>query len=183
MEKFKKYLFYFLSFAFLGWIFEVTLNLIRLGKFMNCGTLLGPWLPIYGWGGILIVLLSFKIKKKPLCIFLSSFCICAVVEYFTSLYLELVYDTKWWNYSDLPLNLDGRTWLGGLVLFAVFSLIIIYYLIPLLDKIYDKSNKKIFSKVILILLILHIIDFCYCTFNPRIDFLPISNNITIFSEL
>lgn len=178
MEKFKKFFFYFICCSVFGWLFEVILNFIRLGELKNWGTLFGPWLPIYGWGGLFIILLSQKIKKKPLWIFIFSFLICAVVEFLTSLYLEIMYDAHWWDYSDLPLNIDGRIWLGGLLIFSVFSLFVIYIFVPLLDKIQKKLNKKFFTIMVFVLVILHITDFIYCTINPRTDTLNMGYTIT-----
>ena len=167
MKKINRYILYFLSFSFIGYLWEVLLQFIRHHKFINCGTLLGPWLPIYGWGGLLVSLLPKKINDNYLVLFIISFILCGVMEYMTSVYLENVYNMKWWDYSSYPFNINGRIFLGGLIIFALASVIAVKLVIPFLDKIYDKYNSKLFAMVLIILLIIHIIDFVYCTYKPN----------------
>ena len=49
-----------------GWVWEVVLHFLRYGELINRGVLHGPWLPIYGSGGILILLLLNKLRKYPI---------------------------------------------------------------------------------------------------------------------
>lgn len=48
-------LFFFL-FSSLGWIWEVALHFIADGNLVNRGILIGPWLPIYGFGSIFMLI-------------------------------------------------------------------------------------------------------------------------------
>ena len=56
----------FFTAAIIGWLFEVTLHIIEQGEFVKRGVLQGPWLPIYGYGCILILTVLYKFRKKPL---------------------------------------------------------------------------------------------------------------------
>lgn len=47
-------LFFLLSLA--GWLWEIAIYLVQDGRFVNRGILLGPWLPVYGSGGLLLIL-------------------------------------------------------------------------------------------------------------------------------
>lgn len=167
MKKFKFYLLCFFIFSCLGWLWEVSFNLVRVGEFINSGTLVGPWLPIYGWSGIIIVFISEKIKKNPLLIYITSFILFGIIEYSTSLYLEKIHHLKWWDYSDNFLNINGRIWIIGLLFYALIGLIIIYCVVPIIKKIYNKLNKKTLSYILIILVLFHIVDFVYSTFNPE----------------
>ena len=51
----------FFIFCFVGWVWEVSLAFISEGMFVNRGTLHGPWLPIYGTGGVIILVLLKKL--------------------------------------------------------------------------------------------------------------------------
>ena len=86
---------FFFIFSFIGWIWEVSLYLFRDGMLVNRGTLHGPWLPIYGWGCTIIILLTrFKkfreILKNPVLTFIIIVIVCSIIEYMTSWYIELV---------------------------------------------------------------------------------------------
>ena len=66
----------FMSMCFIGWAWEVVLHLIMDGKFVNRGTLYGPWLPIYGMGGLVILVLLNKFREKPFLEFSLMVVIC-----------------------------------------------------------------------------------------------------------
>ena len=93
------YILLFMTCAFLGWIWEVMLHLIQHGQFVNRGVLHGPWLPIYGFGGLGIVLLLERFKKHPLLVFIAGAIGCGLMEYLTGWYLETFKHLKWWDYG------------------------------------------------------------------------------------
>ncbi len=124
------YVMLFFTLAFIGWCFEV-LNEIRKGHgFINRGVLHGPWLPIYGFGGLIIYILLKKFYKKPIIVFSLSFLISAVIEYATSFYLELTKGMVWWDYSKKPFNINGRICLLYTLVFALLATILYYFVIP-----------------------------------------------------
>ena len=146
----------------------ISLHLISDGVFVNRGALHGPWLPIYGSGGILILIILKKFRKTPLKEFIATICLCGCVEYFTALYLELTHNgEKWWDYSGYFLNLHGRICAEGLLIFGLGGLAIVYVLAPLLDNILRKMNKKLAVCLCTILLTIFIIDQCYSHNNPN----------------
>lgn len=167
MKKLKLYFWYFISFAFIGWVYEVLYYLFEKGKFINSGTMIGPWLPIYGWGGLLIYFLSLKLRDKPYKVFIISFLLSGIIEYLTSLYLEYVYGMKWWDYSKMAFNINGRICLAGLLVFSILALIVMYFVLPLLDKIYNKLNPKIINIILLSIFLIYAFDFVYSTIHPN----------------
>lgn len=126
-------LLYFI-FAGIGWLWEVSLHLITDGEFVNRGVLHGPWLPIYGTGGLLILILLNKLRRHPAAEFFAAVVLCGCVEYFTAFYLEMTHGgKKWWDYSGYFLNLHGRICAEGLLVFGVGGMAIVYFAAPLLD--------------------------------------------------
>ncbi|MEG1335330.1 MAG: putative ABC transporter permease [Clostridiales bacterium] len=157
----------FFSFAFIGWCWEVGLFYFTEGTFINRGFLLGPWLPIYGSGGVLMILLLRKWIDKPVLTFFLIMILCATVEYFTSYFMESFYNIKWWDYSGYLLNLNGRICLEGTVFFGVGGCAIIYIVAPLFDDLYHKINPKIEIALCLILVSLFVADFCHSISKPN----------------
>ena len=152
----------FFIFAVIGWIWEVVLHIIVDGEFVNRGVLQGPWLPIYGYGGILILTVLNKFRAKPLTQFIAIIILCGTIEYFTSVYLEIIYDgQRWWDYSGYFLNLHGRICAEGLLVFGLGGIAIVYIVAPLLDNVIKKVNKKKLVTVCCILVILFVIDNIY----------------------
>lgn len=120
-------IFLFFVFSVLGWIIEVSLKFIDFGRFVNRGFLIGPYCPIYGLGSVLIILVTqnFQEQEHSLAfVFLVSLLVCGLVEYLVSYFLEAHYHARWWDYSNRPMNLNGRIWVGNLVLFGLGGLAI-----------------------------------------------------------
>ena len=144
METITNYLLIFFSYAFAGWIIEVTLKLIQYRRFINRGFLAGPWLPIYGFGALLITAASDVIPVTEMSYgtaFAVSFVLCGAVEYLTSFVLEKRFHARWWDYSTKPMNLHGRVWIGNLVLFGLGGVIIV--------KLTNPIFLGVFSSIIL----------------------------------
>ena len=79
----------FLGLAFFGWLWEVGLFLVSYGVLANRGALHGPWLPIYGAGSVLILVVLYKFRKKPALEFGAAVVLCGFLEYMTSWVMEL----------------------------------------------------------------------------------------------
>ena len=165
-EKIKKYIFYFFVFAIFGWCWEIIVNIVLKHGLINPGTLRGPWLPIYGWGIIITLLLSKKIDNKYL-LFIALFLVCGIVEYSTSLYLEFFYHKRWWNYSRYPLNINGRVCVEALLIFATIAMLSLRYAVPFLDKLYKKINPKVMTIVLSIVASIFIVDYIISTIEPN----------------
>lgn len=158
------YILFFFTFSFFGWIWEVILHLINNGTFVNRGTMYGPWIQIYGVGGVAILFLLKKLKKSPVQMFVASFLLCGIIEYSGAWYLETFKQLKYWDYSGYFLNLHGRICLEGLIVFGLGGCGITYLVAPLLDHLYGNLNIRIKRILCVILIIFFSIDFVYCTF-------------------
>lgn len=157
----------FFTCCFIGWSWEVMLHLVRDGVFVNRGFFHGPWLPIYGSGGIMILILLFRFRNRPFLEGLTTIALCGVVEYATSWYLEVTQGAKWWDYTGYFLNLNGRICAEGLLVFMLGGIAIVYVLAPMLDNCFRKVNKKIFIPICCVLLLIFGIDAVYSTKHPN----------------
>ena len=125
----------FFAYAFLGWCIEVTLKFFQFHRFINRGFLTGPWLPIYGSGAALITVVIKGLSPLEFSVgttFAVSFLLCGFLEYMTSYVLEKRFHARWWDYSQKPMNLHGRVWIGNLILFGLGGVVIVELINPLL---------------------------------------------------
>lgn len=157
----------FFTFSIIGWGWEVLLHLFSDGEFVNRGTMYGPWLPIYGWGGVLLLVLLKRIREKPWLTFLLAMLICGIIEYGTAWYLETFKQMKWWDYSGYFLNLHGRICLEGLLVFGLGGCVFIYIIAPLLDNLYDSIAKPVRIIAVVLLVCCYLIDFVYSSKHPN----------------
>lgn len=93
----------FFAISFIGYVWEVTLHLFSDGVFVNRGTLYGPILTIYGFGGVITLLLFNRYRDNPIKVFFLSMLVCGMIEYFSSWYMEMIYHTRWWIIQDIYL--------------------------------------------------------------------------------
>lgn len=158
----------FFSFSFIGWLWEVSLHLISDGIFVNRGVLHGPWLPIYGTGGVLILIVLKQLRDKPHWEFLAAMILCGSIEYFTSWYLERMHGgTKWWDYTGYFLNLHGRICAEGLLVFGLGGMAIVYAAAPLLDNLFRRIENRILIPICLALILLFGADQIYSSRHPN----------------
>ena len=157
----------FFLFSFVGWLWEVNLHLLSDGVFVNRGILQGPWLPIYGSGCVLILLLLYRLRKSPLKEFIATVVLCGFVEYFTSYFMEAVYHTRWWDYSGYFLNLNGRICAEGLFVFGVGGYAVVYLAAPAVDNWLRRIKPKLCTILCAGLLTLFVCDEVYSAAHPN----------------
>lgn len=157
----------FFSASMIGWIWEVLFHLFQFGSFVNRGTLHGPWLPIYGWGAITLLVILKKFRKNPILTFFLSMLICGLIEYGTGLYLEFFKNLRYWDYDGYFLNIHGRICLEGLIAFGLGGCAFIYFAAPTIESILVKINKKIKIMLCIILCFLFIGDNIYSNIHPN----------------
>jgi uncharacterized membrane protein len=122
--------------SFAGWIFESTYCTISGGAWEKRGFLYGPVCPIYGISATIAILVFDNPAVAsgavaPWMVFLVCMAGSAVIEYLTSYVLEKSFGAVWWDYSNMPLNLNGRICLPASLVFGVMGLAVTYLLIPL----------------------------------------------------
>ena len=135
-----KYVCLFIIYSLIGWVYESFYCTAKSGKWENRGFLYGPVCPIYGTGAVAISVLikltaDASISFEPWQIFLISVVGSAVLEYITSWTLEKLFHALWWDYSYLPLNLNGRISLLTSLGFGGAGLLIVYYIAPATETI------------------------------------------------
>ena len=157
----------FFFFCMFGWVWEVSLHLITNGVIVNRGSLHGPWIPIYGSGVVLISVLLYRLRKKPVLEAFSILVLCGVVEYFTSYFMELFTGMRWWDYTGYFLNLNGRICAEGLAVFAIGGMAAVYLIIPVLDNMILRIRPKLLVTLCSVMLLLFAGDVVYSRIVPN----------------
>ena len=157
----------FFIFSNFGWTWELFYYFLMKGQLINRGFNHGPWLPIYGFGGLIVLLALHRVRSRPVIFFFATIISCGAVEYFTSWILEVCFDKKWWDYSGYFLNLNGRICAEGLFVFGVCGLAFIYVLAPLLDNLIRKINRRVLLPLAVTLMLIMAADFVYSNIVPN----------------
>jgi uncharacterized membrane protein len=129
------------------------MSLIQERRFINRGFLIGPYCPIYGVGGLVFLCAGIFIEN-PFMLFLLGGTIACILEYFTSYIMEKLFKARWWDYSDWPLNLNGRICLYGFLAFGGASVGIRYlhpHILAFVRSIPDMQTWAIIFAVIFVI--------------------------------
>lgn len=127
------YFLWFVIYSIFGWIYESIYCSIDNRRLINRGFLNGPYCPIYGSGAVLNLLILDP-SMHPVVIFLSAAFLTGILEYLTSFFMELLFDARWWDYSDKRFNINGRIFLLGILAFGSFSLLLIEFIHPFVSR-------------------------------------------------
>ena len=164
-------LLYFISYAMVGWLYELIFVAIKEYRIVNRGFLFGPWLPIYGFAGVFIyfwlydyamhsqeIQIGSKIWNiKPIIVGFIVMLVAAFTE-LTSTYVMDFFHVDWtalWQYYDFSFNFDGRIALLPSMSFGVIGAIFVYYGHKWLKKLIDsRSESCIILRYVVVILFL-----------------------------
>lgn len=127
--------FYFLVYAFFGWLLENSYSLFTKQNFFKPNFLKGPFKPMYGFAPILIVLLTNKNTHWSVLILLCFF-IPTIIEYISGMMLEKLFRQRYWDYSDVPLQLHGHICLPFSLCWIFLSIACLKWIHPAISSFY-----------------------------------------------
>lgn len=152
---------YFLSFiiySFLGWICETIYCLIIDKEYVNRGFLKGPFCPIYGAGALIVIIILSPVSDNILLLFLSGMIFTSILEYITGFLLEIIFNLKWWDYSNYRFNIKGRVCLLNSILFGILSLITVTIINPIIIEYIKNIPSNIITWICGISIIYFLLD-------------------------
>ena len=153
LRRISEHVLFFWIYAVIGWIYEVVLEtfIYRWG-FSNRGVLFGPWLPVYGFGATVFLVLWYRlIKDKPPTkkllllpvIFLLTMATATLIELITSYLCEWIIGSwPWQTYADYKINFQARIALSPSIRFGIGGVVFLYVIQPLLDRLAAKMKDK-----------------------------------------
>ena len=169
---------YFIIYSFLGYIIETFFQIINKGLFESKQSFLfGPFCAVYGVGAIVMLLTLQKMKDNKWRLFFGGVILGTVSEYIMSLVLEKLFGVVWWDYSNLPLNINGRVCVLFSIYWGILAVVLILYINPEIDKLINflkmgtsSKKQKIIVALIMIFLLIDALVTCFAlyVFNIRI---------------
>ena len=153
---------YFFIYSFLGWSLEVVYAMYIQRTFVNRGFLFGPICPIYGFGALILIGSLRNIKGNRILKFIIAIIAFSVFEYIASYILEVLFNQRWWDYSNDILNLQGRISLLYSLVWGILGILFTEKLHPFVRKKVEKVSSLISKKtqkfVIYTLVVIFVID-------------------------
>lgn len=133
----------FTAYSFIGWLCESIYCSVPAGRPINRGFLTGPFCPVYGFGGLLVVEALMPLRDNLLLLFLVSALLTSTLEYGTGVALEKLFHAKYWDYSQNKFNFQGRVCLQNSLLFGVMSVIGVRWMQPALQELIGRIPERV----------------------------------------
>lgn len=167
---------YFVLYSFIGLVLETIFGLLVEGVVESRKNFLyGPFSCIYGVGGVLMLLTLSRFSKNRYTLFLGGAIVGTSLEYCISLFGEMIYGVKWWDYSYLPFNINGRVCLIFSLMWGLLGVYFVSHFQPKVDKFLSKINKKILDITTVIMVIFLVLNFIITSFALQVFYTKIAN--------
>ena len=156
---------YFIVYSILGYVIETLYGLLTKGVIESRQSMLyGPFCCIYGLGAICLLCIPKSAKKNNWTLFIAGFIIGSVVEYIVSWVGEVIFNIKWWDYSNFPLNINGRVCVYFSIFWGILTICLNKVINPTVDKVLGKVPIKILHVLTVIIMIFMAFDFIISSF-------------------
>lgn len=140
---------YFIIYSVLGYIIETLFGIVTKGVLESRQSFLyGPFCGIYGLGAVVMILSLQYFNQNNNRLFIGGFIVGSIVEYIVSWYGDVVLHIKWWDYSSMPLNLNGRICVFFSIFWGFLAIYLMSYVNPKIDKLINFIKSKISIKLL-----------------------------------
>ena len=126
-------LFMFFVFCNYGWIQESIIESLYHKRVINRGFLKGPYIPIYGVGALLILMVCLPFKENGFAVYFVGLLSCTVLEYFVGWLMETLFHKQFWDYSMLRITYKNRISLLSSLFWGLLALFMVYVLYGFMD--------------------------------------------------
>ena len=123
-----QWLFLFYFYSFFGWCFESTYVSFLEKKPVNRGFMRGPFLPLYGCGGVMMLVVSKPFYQNMILVYFAGCFGATLLEYITGVTMEALFKVRYWDYSDKFLNFKGHICLESTLFWGVLTVVFTHFL-------------------------------------------------------
>ncbi|MEH7107950.1 putative ABC transporter permease [Bacillus sp. JJ1764] len=129
-------MFYFTLYSFFGWLLENGYNFFTRGEWTKPNFLYGPFKPMYGFAPLVLVLFITSKTHWAVVLLLCLF-IPTIVEYVSGALLYKLFNRRWWDYTETPLQLHGHICLPFSLCWVALSVIFLKWIHPTVESVYE----------------------------------------------
>lgn len=154
-----QWLFFFYTYCFLGWCFESAWVSFKSRKLVNRGFMRGPFLPLYGSGAIMMLVVSMPFQDNVLLTYFAGVIGATVLEYVTGVTMEALFKVRYWDYSNLPFNFQGHICLTSSIAWGFLTILMTRVIHRPIEQFVLAIPGRALSYVTALLTIYIVIDF------------------------
>ncbi len=163
-----QWLFFFYMYCFFGWCFESTFVSLKSGKLVNRGFMRGPFLPLYGSGAIMMLVVSMPFRDNVLLTYIAGVIGATALEYVTGVVMEALFKVRYWDYSNRLLNFQGHICLRSSIVWGFFTILMTRVIHMPIEQMVLSIPARVMAWVTVLLTIYIVADFAL-SFKAALD--------------
>lgn len=114
---------FFLIYCFIGWCYESIYVSIKHKRWVNRGFMRGPFLPLYGSGALVMLVVTIPFRDNLLLTYLAGCVGATALEYVTGVCMEAMFKIRYWDYSNRRFNFQGHICLAATLAWGAFTIL------------------------------------------------------------
>ncbi|MBO5055859.1 MAG: hypothetical protein J6C64_05845 [Lachnospiraceae bacterium] len=154
-----QWLFFFYFYCFFGWIFESTFVSVKSRHFVNRGFMRGPFLPIYGSGAIMMLVVSMPFQDNIFLTYIAGCIGATALELVTGVVMEALFKVRYWDYSNQKFNYKGHICLSSTVAWGFLTILMTEFLHKGVEKVVFAIPGNIVTVLTIVLSVYIVVDF------------------------
>lgn len=163
-----QWMFFFYFYCFFGWCFESCYVSVKKRKLVNRGFMRGPFLPLYGSGAIMMLVVSMPFQENLVCVYLAGCVGATVLEYVTGVVMEALFKVRYWDYSNLKFNFQGHICLGSSLAWGALTIFMTGFLHKPVEVFVLGIPETVLTAATIVLTVLIVGDFAL-SFRAALD--------------
>ena len=160
--------FFFFFYCFFGWCFESAYVSLCKRKFVNRGFIRGPFLPLYGSGAVMMLLVSAPVKDSLVLVFLAGCVGATALEYVTGVVMEALFKVRYWDYSNQRFQFQGQICLSSTLCWGALTVFLSRYLHPAVERLAFLIPPALMAGLMTVVLVWFSVDFAF-SFQAAMD--------------
>lgn len=154
-----QWMFFFYFYCFFGWIIESTYVSLKSKRIVNRGFMRGPFLPLYGSGAIMMLLVSAPFQDNLFLVYVAGCVGATVLEYITGVTMEALFKVRYWDYTNQPFNYKGHVCLGTTLAWGGLTILMTRFVHAPVERFALAIPMKVLAPVTLLLTLVLFMDF------------------------
>lgn len=154
-----QWLFFFYFYCLFGWVFESAYVSLKKGHFVNRGFMRGPFLPLYGSGAIMMLVVSAPFKEQLVLVYVAGCIGATVLEYVTGVAMEALFKVRYWDYSNQPFNFQGHICLSSTLAWGGLTLLMTQILHKPVERFVLSIPMSVLAPVTFLMTLVLVADF------------------------
>lgn len=154
-----QWLFFFYFYCFFGWIFESTFVSVKSRKFVNRSFMRGPFLPIYGSGAIMMLVVSMPFQDNIFLTYVAGCIGATALELVTGILMESLFKVRYWDYSNQKFNYKGHICLSSTIAWGFLTILMTEFVHREVEQVIFLIPAGVITAVTLALTIYITVDF------------------------